>query len=85
MAHPAYLREKAMRLRKGRKLTIDELAERLPLTRSTIYYWVRDLPIPGSVSGGGWPALAHRRAARANKRRYLREAAYPGRACHTIS
>ena len=78
MAHPAYLREKARSLRIERKLTIDELAERLALSRSTIYYWVRDLPIPGSGSGGGWPASAHAAAARANKRRFrlLREAAY---------
>jgi excisionase family DNA binding protein len=92
MAHPAYLREKARALRIERKLTIDELAERLALSRSTIYYWVRDLPIPGSASGGGpgggWPASAHAAAARANrgrrrgnramqeKYRLLREAAY---------
>jgi predicted DNA-binding transcriptional regulator AlpA len=39
MAHPAYLREKARSLRVGRALTIDELAARLALSRSTIYYW----------------------------------------------
>jgi excisionase family DNA binding protein len=78
MAHPAYLREKARTLRIKRKLTIDELAERLALSRSTIYYWVRDLPIPGSGSGGGWPASAHAAAARANRRKHrlLRDAAY---------
>jgi excisionase family DNA binding protein len=78
MAHPAYLREKARSLRIERKLTIDELAERLALSRSTIYYWVRDLPIPGSGPGGGWPESAHRAAGRAIKRKYrlLREAAY---------
>ena len=53
MAHAAYLREKARSMRVERQLTIDELAERLALSRSTIYYWVRDLPIPGSGSGGG--------------------------------
>jgi excisionase family DNA binding protein len=70
--------ERRRRLRTERKLTIDELAERLALSRSTIYYWVRDLPIPGSGSGGGWPELAHRRAARATRRKHrlLREAAY---------
>jgi excisionase family DNA binding protein len=52
MAHPTYLREKARQLRKERRLTIDELAERFALSRSTIYYWVRDLPIPGSGPGG---------------------------------
>jgi len=63
MTHPACLREKARQLRKERKLTIDELAERLALSRSTIYYWVRDLPIAGSGPGGGWPVLANIRAA----------------------
>jgi excisionase family DNA binding protein len=78
MAHPAYLRQKARTLRIKRKLTIDELAERLALSRSTIYYWVRDLPIPRSGSGGGWPASAHAAAARSNRRKHrlLREAAY---------
>ena len=61
MAHPAYLREKARVLRAQRKLTIDELAERLALSRSTVYYWVRDMPIPGSGSGGGWPESARRK------------------------
>jgi excisionase family DNA binding protein len=78
MAHPTYLRDKARSLRAERKLTIDELAERLALSRSTIYYWVRDMPIPGSGSGSGWPESAHRKAARAitRKHRLLREAAY---------
>jgi hypothetical protein len=78
MAHAPYLREKARSLRVERKLTIDELADRMALSRSTIYYWVRDLPIPGSGSGGGWPAGAQPRGNRAMQRKYrlLREAAY---------
>ena len=44
--YPSYLREKARQLRHERKLTIDQLAECLALPRTTIYYWVRDLPIP---------------------------------------
>jgi hypothetical protein len=61
-----------------RRFTIDELAERLALPRTTIYYWVRDLPIPGSGPGGGWPASAQRKGTRAMQRKYrvLREAAY---------
>ncbi len=45
MTHPAYLREKARGLRVEKGLTIDELAECLAFSRSTIYHWVKDLPI----------------------------------------
>jgi hypothetical protein len=78
MAHAQYLREKARSMRLERRLTIDELAERLALPRATIYYWVRDLPIPGSGSGGGWPEAARRKGNRAMQRKYrlLREEAY---------
>jgi excisionase family DNA binding protein len=78
MAHASYLREKARSMRVERKLTIDELAERLALSRSTVYYWVRNLPIPGSGSGGGWPGDAQRKGTRAMQRKYrrLREEAY---------
>lgn len=45
MTYPTYLREKARSLRVEKRLTIDELAECLALSRTTIYYWVKDLPI----------------------------------------
>jgi hypothetical protein len=45
MAYPAYVREKARKLRVEKRLSIDELAERLALPKTTIYYWVRDLPL----------------------------------------
>jgi hypothetical protein len=78
MAHAAYIREKARSLRRERRLTIDELADRLALSRSTIYYWVRDLPIPGSGAGGEFKASARRKGNRAMQRKYgrLREEAY---------
>ena len=38
--HPPYLREKAREMRVEKKLTIDQIAERLALSRTTIYYWV---------------------------------------------
>ena len=65
-------------LRAQRRLTIDELAERLALPRTTVYYWVRDLPIPGSGPGTGFSTAAQRKGTRAMKRKYrlLREAAY---------
>jgi transcriptional regulator with XRE-family HTH domain len=46
MAHPAYLREKARELRIKRKLSLLEIAERLALPKTTVFYWIRDLPDP---------------------------------------
>lgn len=78
MAHAPYLREKARQLRVDKRLTIDELAERLALSRSTVYYWVRDLPIEGSGSGGGLPPHGQRMGTKAMQRKYkrLRDDAY---------
>jgi excisionase family DNA binding protein len=78
MAHPEYLREKARSLRISKKLTIDEIAERLALSRTTIYYWVRDLRIPGSGPGGEFPESARRLGNLAMQAKYrrIREEAY---------
>jgi hypothetical protein len=75
--YPPYLREKARQLRRDRKLTIDQLAECLALPRTTIYYWVRDLPIPRKTIAD-WPDSARRAGNRAMKLKYrrLREAAF---------
>jgi excisionase family DNA binding protein len=69
VTHPAYLRDKARSLRTEKGLTIDELAERLALSRTTIYYWVRDLPIPYVTASR---SAAQLRAAEANKTRARR-------------
>ncbi|HEV3378414.1 MAG TPA: hypothetical protein VG126_14170 [Thermoleophilaceae bacterium] len=45
MAHPAYLREKARELRVERRLSIVEIAERLALPKTTVFYWLRDIPL----------------------------------------
>ncbi len=45
MAYPAYLRQRARQLRLEKHLTLDELVERLALPRTTVYYWIRDLPL----------------------------------------
>ena len=45
MAHPPYLRDKARKLRAERHLSVVEIAERLALPKTTIFYWVRDLPL----------------------------------------
>jgi hypothetical protein len=52
MTHSRYLRDMARLLRLQRQLTVDQLAKRLALPRSTIYYWVRDLPLRPSNRGG---------------------------------
>lgn len=77
MAYPAYIREKARQLRKERKLTIDELAERLSIPRTTIFGWVRDIEIPRKPNAG-WPESARRKGNLAMRRKYkgLREEAY---------
>jgi transposase-like protein len=74
MAYPDYIRQRAVRLRTERHLSIDEIAEHLALPRTTVYYWVRDLPLGRSPN---W-TLAQQCAARATseKHRRLREAAY---------
>lgn len=74
----AYIREKARSLRIERQFTIAELAERLALSRSTVCYRVRDLPIPGAGPGGPWLEAARRKGNVAMQRKYrlLREAAY---------
>jgi AcrR family transcriptional regulator len=79
MAYPVYIREKARKLRTERKLSLDEIAERLALPKTTIFYWIRDLPDP-EIKYRDSPARARARAkgARLNVERHkaLREAAY---------
>jgi AcrR family transcriptional regulator len=45
MAYPAYLRERARQLRVEKRLSLDEIADRLALPKTTVYYWIRDLPL----------------------------------------
>ena len=61
MAHAAYRDREPSSCDAIERLTIDELAERLALSRSTIHYWVKDVPIPRKPPDG-WPASAGRRA-----------------------
>jgi transposase-like protein len=72
MAYPAYVREKARELRVERRLSIVEIAERLALPKTTVFYWVRDIPL-------GRPRRENPHAgtrAMQRKFRVLREAAY---------
>jgi AcrR family transcriptional regulator len=54
MTYPTYIRDKARELRTEKHLSLDEIAERLALPKTTIYYWVRDLPLgrPRRASAG---------------------------------
>jgi len=72
MAYPAYLRERARELRTTKRLTLDEIAERLALPKTTVYYWIRDLPLGRGRRENPHPGnLATQR-----KYRRLREQAY---------
>ena len=73
MAYPAYVREKARKLRIDKHLSIDEIAERLALPKTTIYYWVRDLPLGRPRSNPG-----QRKGTRSMRKKYAirRAAAY---------
>ena len=79
MTHPPYLREKARRLRAERRLSLDEIAARLALPKTTVWYWIEDLPDPSirrRVTPGRRRSLTA--AAATNRARFaaIRDAAY---------
>lgn len=73
MTHPLDLRRKAREYRRERNLTIDEIAERLAVSRTTVYYWVKDMPPRKREQ-----TEAQKAGTRANQERCrgLRQAAY---------
>jgi transcriptional regulator with XRE-family HTH domain len=72
MAYPLYVREKARELRTEKHLSIDEIAERLALPRTTVYYWVRGMPLGRRRRDNPHPGARKMLA----KYRRLREEAY---------
>jgi transposase-like protein len=46
MTYPRHMRERARQLRRDEELTIDEIARRLSVSRTTVYFWVGDMPRP---------------------------------------
>ncbi len=74
MAYPSYLRERAQELRTEKHLSLIEIAERLALPKTTVYYWIRDLPLgrPRRTTRG--QRIGNRGMRK--KYRLLREAAY---------
>lgn len=74
MTYPPYLRDRARRLRLEQQLTLDEIAERLALSPTTVWYWIADLLLcrPRRASAGQRLGNAGMQA----KYRKLREDAY---------
>lgn len=75
MAHRYdHLREKAIKLRTEQHLTLEEIIERLALPKGTVYYWIKDLPIPWTER----QTEAQREKADIVRKKYaaLRDAAY---------
>lgn len=69
-----HLREKAIHLRTKGRLTLDEIVERLALPKTTVYYWIKDIPIPRTEK----QSAAQRNSTVAMQAKFaeLREAAY---------
>jgi HTH domain len=80
VTYPPYMREKARQLRRDQELTIDEIAERLAVSRTTVYFWIGDMPRPARCltrclkRGGSGHALGN--VAMQAKYRRIREEAY---------
>ena len=79
MTHPPYLREKARELRIKNRMSLNEIAECLALNKTTVWYWIADLPDPeikGRESAGRQAGRI--KAAQANRERAKarRDAAY---------
>jgi AcrR family transcriptional regulator len=70
------MRAKARQLRREQELTIDEIAERLSVSRTTVYFWVGDIPRPKRCLERKPPGHALGNAAMQAKYRRLREQAY---------
>jgi hypothetical protein len=72
MAYPRFLRERARELRVNQHLSLDEIAERLALPKTTVYYWIVDLPLGRPRRENPW--VGARRSG--EKYRQLRDDAY---------
>jgi hypothetical protein len=72
MAYPAYLRARARELRITKHLSLNELTDRLALPKTTVYYWIKDLPLGRERRESPQNGTRSMQA----KYRRLREAAY---------
>ena len=69
-----HLRDKAIQLRTENKMTLEEIVERLALPKTTIYSWIKDIPIPRTEKQS--EARRHNSEKVRQKYALLREAAY---------
>jgi hypothetical protein len=82
MAHPAYIRDKAVWMRVERRMTLDEIAEHLALGKTIVWYWIKDLEVEPELrvdcDGSTLRAAAARRGNARMQEKYaaLRHAAY---------
>jgi len=76
MTYPPYMREKARRLRAQQELTIDEIAARMAVSRTTVYFWVADMPRPERCRSRRGSAHALGNKAMQVKYKRLRDEAY---------
>jgi hypothetical protein len=76
MTYPPYMREKARQLRLEQDLTIDEIADRLAVSRTTVYFWVGDLPRPQRCISRSTPSQRQGNRAMQAKYKRLRDEAY---------
>ena len=74
MTHPDYIKQRARDLRITKALSLDEIAERLALPKTTVYPWIVDLPL--GRPHRGTPGQQKGNAAMQAKYRKLREDVY---------
>jgi hypothetical protein len=77
MTYPPYIREKAEWMRRERRLSVNEIAERLDISKATAYGWVGHIPLQRPPNVRAMTA-GRKKAAAAVSRKYrlLREEAY---------
>ena len=74
MTHPDYIKQRARDLRITKALSLDEIADRLALPKTTVYPWIVDLPLGRPRRGTAGQQKGN--AAMQAKYRKLREDAY---------
>ena len=73
-SYPAYIKQKAIDLRTDKKMTLGEIVDRLKIPKTTVYGWIKDIPIPRTNA----QTEAQRRGTQAMQAKYakIRDDAY---------